>query len=89
MLYREILAKFPDFAVLLARPNSVMAFNSSKYMTLVQIVDCVTNGHLRVKLLAYASKVVRIVSLDKHFWTKLKNLGGRRCCLILQEDRTR
>ena len=43
----------------------------------------------RVKLFARASNVVRTVSLNKHFWTKLKDVGGRGCCLILQEDRTR
>jgi len=42
-----------------------------------------------VKLFARASKVARIVSLNKYVWTKLKDVGGRGCCLILQEDRTR
>ena len=41
------------------------------------------------KLFARASNVVRTVSLNKHFWTKLKDVGGRGCCFILQEDRTR
>jgi len=29
------------------------------------------------KLFACASKVVRIVSLTKHFWTKLEDVGGK------------
>ena len=37
------------------------------------------------KLSARASKVVRIVSLNKHFWTKLEDVRRRECCLILQE----
>ena len=57
------------------------------------------NGHLQsvqsgwrwrpAKLFACASNVAHTVSLNKHFWTKLKDVGGRGCCLILQEDRTR
>ena len=98
------LLKFQDYAFLLASPNNChgVSWVSTCLCLVVPVqtirpanVDCVTNGHLqsgwrwRRWLFARVSNVVRIVSLKKHFWRKLKDVGGSGCFLILQEDRTR